>query len=340
MPLTSPEHGAILAVENLTKRFHSHGTTVHAVNGVSFSIAAGETVALAGETGCGKSTVARCLVRLIDPDDGRILFRGADVSALSRRAFRPLRRDVQIVFQDAMTSLNRSFSVRRTLAEPLRLHGLAGARGELEPKLEQLMRLVQLDPALLSRRPAELSGGQRQRVGIARAIATEPTFIVLDEPTSSLDMSLRMALLDLLRDLQARLNMTYLFITHDFSAVRALSDRVIVMYLGKIMESGSTEEVLAEPLHPYTQALIASVPVPDPRRRRERIVLAGETPSATQPIVGCPFKDRCPHVMPDCRSSSIPLHDVKGRNVACLLYGEGAKGTAAVRASAARPSDS
>lgn len=327
------DESPILQVRDLTKWFQSRGTTVRAVNGLSFEVHAGETVSLVGESGCGKSTTARCIVRLIDPTSGAILFRGRDITKPSRRAFRPVRRDIQMVFQDPHASLNPSLSVRQTLREPLKLHRIANGK-TLEAEVQGLMRLVQLDPVLLNRRPDQLSGGQKQRVGIARAIATRPAFLVLDEPTSALDMSLRAALLELLADLQRRLGMTYLFITHDFSNVRNLADRVIVMYLGKVMEEGPAEDVLGNPRHPYTQALISAIPVPEPRRARERITLRSETPSATRPLVGCPFQDRCPHVMPACREGEIPFFAVERSRVACLLYDQRRE---RVEASGARP---
>jgi oligopeptide transport system ATP-binding protein len=318
-PEPPPADTPLLRVVDLTKAFRSRGTTVHAVNGVSFDVLPGETLALVGESGCGKSTTARCIVRLSDPTSGRIVYDGRDITALSRSAFRPLRREIQMVFQDPSASLNPSMTIRQMLREPLTLHGVANGR-DLEPKLQELMRLVRLDPALLNRRRDQLSGGQKQRVGIARAIATRPSFVVLDEPTSSLDMSLRIALLDLLVDVQRRLGMTYLFITHDFSTVRHIAGRIVVMYLGKVMESGPAEEVLDDPQHPYTRALVSAIPVPEPRRKRERAALGGETPSATRPVVGCPFQDRCPHVMQDCREGEIPFFEVGRRRVACLLY--------------------
>jgi peptide/nickel transport system ATP-binding protein len=308
----------LLEVVDLEKRFRTHGQVVHAVNGVSFSAFPGETVALVGESGCGKSTTARCIVRLTDPSAGRILYRGRDVSAISRRKFRALRPQIQMVFQDPGASLNPSMTIRQTLREPFRLHD-GVPRNELEGRVQELMRLVQLEPVLLGRRPDQLSGGQKQRVGIARAIASNPALVVLDEPTSSLDMSLRLSLLELLEDLQRRLGMTYLFITHDFSTVRHIADRVIVMYLGKVMESGPVDELLGDSKHPYTQALIAAIPVPEPRKR-PRAKLRGETPSSLRPIIGCPFQDRCSHVMDECRRGEIPLFDVGGRDVACLLY--------------------
>lgn len=317
MPATSPV--PLLRVENLSKTFHGHGGTVRAVSDVSFEVVAGETVALVGESGCGKSTTARCLVRLTDPTSGRVLFRGRDITSLSLGTFRPIRRDMQMVFQDPHASLNPSFTIRRTLREPLQLHAIA--RGPaVERELHELMRLVQLEPAILDRRPDQLSGGERQRIGIARAIATRPAFVVLDEPTSSLDMSLRLSLLELLTDLQRQLGMTYVFITHDFSTVRYLAHRVEVMYLGRVVESGTVDEVLSDPLHPYTRGLIAAIPVPEPGRRRRHTPLAGEAPDAATGGPGCAFQDRCPNVMSKCRVAPIPTIRIGAREVACLLH--------------------
>ena len=316
--MPSSDRGRLLRVEGLSKTFHARGGAVHAISDVSFEVAAGETVALVGESGCGKSTTARCLVRLTEPTSGKILFRDRDLVAMAPGEFRPLRRDIQMVFQDPHASLNPSFSIRRTLREPLELHGIAKGAG-VESELRELMHLVQLDPGLLDRHPDQLSGGQRQRVGIARAIATRPAFVVLDEPTSSLDMSLRLSLLQLLDTLQRQLDMTYLFITHDFSTVRHLAHRVVVMYLGRVVESGSVDEVLGSPMHPYTLGLIGAIPVPEPGRRRRRTHLAGEA-SSTPAGTGCAFQDRCPSVMPECRTAPIPMARVGTRDVACLLY--------------------
>jgi ABC-type oligopeptide transport system ATPase subunit len=254
----------IVRVEDLHKEFHSHGTVVRAIDGVSFAVEPGETLALVGESGSGKSTTARCIVRLTDPTSGRILFRDTDIASASRKDMRALRRDIQMVFQDPHASLNPSMTVRQTLREPLMLHG----GGASEPALRELMERVHLDPSLLSRRPDQLSGGQKQRVGIARAVATKPAFVVLDEPTSALDMSLRVSLLALLAELQRDLGMAYLFITHDLSTVRQIANRVAVMHRGKIVESGPVETVLDSPAEDYTKALIASIPVPDPSRRQ------------------------------------------------------------------------
>jgi oligopeptide/dipeptide ABC transporter ATP-binding protein len=317
-PRRAPD-APLIQVGGLKKHFVVHGATVRAVDGVSFQVWPGETVAVVGESGCGKSTTARCLVRLLDPNDGEIHFKGTEIGRMSKRDFRPLRKDIQMVFQDPHASLNPSLSVRRTLLEPLTLHGIA-TRKSAEQRLEELMRLVQLDPTLLDHKPDQLSGGQKQRVGIARAIASDPEFVVLDEPTSSLDVSLQSALLALLTDLQRQLGMTYLFITHDFSTVRQLADRVVVMYLGRVVETGPMADILDAPKHPYTQALISAIPVPDPHRRRARAALQGETPGATAQLSGCPFQDRCPHVMDACRTGSIPFFKVGRQEVACLLY--------------------
>src|SRR5262249_29110866 len=247
----------LVEVEDLKKVFSAHGGRVYAVNGVSFRIEAGEAVALVGESGSGKSTVAKCLVRLVDPSEGRIVFRGRGVTAMREGEVRPLRSRIQMVFQDPTMSLNPRLTVKQTLSEPLKLHGVA-RNGSLDGHLGELMDLVNLDRRLLGRRPHQLSGGQKQRVGIARAIATRPDFVILDEPTSSLDMSIRIQIIDLLRRLQRDLGMTYLFISHDLSTVRYLCSRVIVMYLGTIVEEGPVEAIFTSPKHPYTQALLSA----------------------------------------------------------------------------------
>jgi oligopeptide transport system ATP-binding protein len=316
---TSRSAEPILEIKDLIKWFHSRRATVRAVNGISLDVLPGETVAVVGESGCGKSTTARCVVRLLQPSSGQILFKGNDITQLSSSDLRQLRRHIQMVFQDPHSSLNPSMSLRQLLREPLRLHNLV-AGGKVEDRLKELMRLVHLDPSLLSRRPDQLSGGQKQRVGIARAISTEPDFVVLDEPTSSLDVSVQASLLELLADLQQRLGMSYLFITHDFSTVRQVADRVVVMYLGKVMEKGPVEEVLDDPKHPYTQALISAIPIPDPRYGRQRAALRGETSSGTRELRGCPFQDRCPHVMEACRKGEIPFFEVGSSEAACVLY--------------------
>ncbi len=319
--------GPILAVTDLEQRFKTPGGLVYAVNGVSFQIEPGESVGLVGESGSGKSTIAKSIVRLGEPTGGSIVYRGRDITHLGEGEMRPLRARLQMVFQDPTLSLNPRLTVRQTLAEPLKLHRIASGRGDFEEHLHRLMDLVNLDRSLLDRRPGQLSGGQRQRVGIARAIAPRPEFIVLDEPTSSLDMSIRISIIDLLRRLQQEMGLSYLFISHDLSTVRYLCSRVIVLYLGQIVEEGTVEEIFTDPKHPYTRALLSAVPIPDPSMRgsRNRIVLPGETPHLTQPISGCALADRCPWVEPSHREGRIPMISVGpgDHRVACLLYQDG-----------------
>jgi oligopeptide/dipeptide ABC transporter ATP-binding protein len=312
----------LLRTVDLTRVYEVPGGRLYAVDHVSFDVWPGEAVAVVGESGSGKSTIARCLLRLDNATSGQVYFKGHDITHMREHAFRPLRRHAQMVFQDPLLSLNPWLTVRQTLSEPLRLHNVVPRRG-LDAKLRELLDLVNLDHALLERRPRELSGGQRQRVAIARAIATYPDFVVLDEPTSSLDMSVRVQIIELLRRLKQELGMAYLFITHDLSTVRYLCSRTIVMYLGRVMEVGPTDEIFTRPQHPYTRALISSIPVPDPRVQKRRIILPGETPSPTQRIPGCPLASRCLYVMEDCTRAQIPMFragDDGRHQVACLLY--------------------
>ena len=316
-----------LDVQDLEQRFHSPAGTVHAVNGVSFTIRPGEAVGLVGESGSGKSTVAKCLVRLQEPSGGKILLHGKDVTHIGDGEFRSLRNTIQMVFQDPTMSLNPRLSVLQTLAEPLNVHRIV-ERNQVKDRVIHLMDQVNLDRGLINRRPHELSGGQKQRVGIARAIATEPVFVIFDEPTSSLDMSIRIQIITLIRRLQAELGMAYLFISHDLSTVRYLCSRVLVMYLGQVVEEGPVEEIFNNPKHPYTQALLSAVPIPDPgmRATRKRIVLPGETPHLHTPIIGCPLADRCAFVEPSHRTGRIPMIEIGPgeHRVACLLYENGA----------------
>jgi len=309
--------GPLLEVKELVKNFHEGGALIRAVNEVSLEIYPGETVGLVGESGCGKTTTARCILRLTEPTAGHIYFDGADLTRLSSQEMRAQRRHLQMVFQDPDTSLNPRFTIRRTLAEPLQLHGLASGKG-LEERLRETMVRVNLDPNYLDRYPHQLSGGQKQRVGIARAIITEPQFVALDEPTSSLDMSIRIHIIGLLKRLQEELGMTYLFISHDLSAVRNLCNRVLVMYLGRIVEAGPVEEIFDSPLHYYTQALLSAIPIPDPRLRRQRILLAGEPPSLLDLPQGCVFHERCPDAEPFCHRELPRLYDAGDHHlVAC-----------------------
>lgn len=316
-PPTTP----LLQVSGLVKHYKDGPNTIHAVNGVSFDLYPGEAIGLVGESGCGKSTVARCILRLTDPTAGSIVFDGVDITKLPPGRLRPMRRDFQMVFQDPSGSLNPRFTVRRTLSEPLTLHGMATG-SDLDTRVRDRVMRVNLDPAQLSRYPHQLSGGQKQRVGIARALMTDPKLVVLDEPTSSLDMSIRIYIIELLRTLQRELGVTYIFISHDLSTVRYLCDRVMVMYLGQIVESGPTEQVFANPTHVYTRALLSAIPIPDPTVKRTRLLLAGETPSLRHLKPGCPLQERCPYVEGECLQP-VPFYDLgNGHRAACRLAKE------------------
>ena len=308
----------VIKVDNLYKAFQEGGTLLWAVNGVNLEVHSSEAVGLVGESGCGKTTTARCLLRLLEPTKGHIFFQDTDITQLRSGRLREQRRYFQMVFQDPDTSLNPRFSVRRTLREPLKLHGLAKG-AEVEDRLKETMLRVNLEPQMLDRYPHQLSGGQKQRVGIARAIITEPRFVALDEPTSSLDMSIRIQILSLLQRLQEELEMAYLFISHDLSAVRFLCRRLYVMYLGRVIEYGSADEIFDHPAHPYTQALLSAIPIPDPTVKRERILLEGEPPSLFYLPKGCGFYDRCKYRKPTC-ASELPLLQDKGSGhfVACF----------------------
>jgi oligopeptide transport system ATP-binding protein len=320
----------LLSVSGLTKHFpvkrgivfQSAVGTVRAVDGLSFDVAPGETLALVGESGCGKSTTGRLVLRLIEATEGTIRFAGRDVRGLSRGALRDLRRDMQIIFQDPYASLNPRLTVGETLAEPLRLHGLASGAA-LRRRIDELLGEVGLSAWHALRYPHEFSGGQRQRIGIARALASQPKLIVCDEPVSALDVSIQAQVINLMQDLKGKFGLSYIFIAHDLAVVRHISDRVAVMYLGKIVELAPKRSLFARPRHPYTQALLSAVPVPDPTAQRARIRLAGDVPSPLNPPKGCRFHTRCAHAQDRCRKEEPllrPLQDgagAEGQVVAC-----------------------
>ena len=315
---------ALLEVEGLVKHFVAARSAfgrptafVKAVDGVSFHVDAGKTLALVGESGCGKSTVSRLVLRLIEPDAGRVRFEGRDLGALDANALRAFRRDAQIIFQDPYASLNPRMTVSQILTEPLALHNLVPTARRRE-RVEELLRLVGLEPRFARRYPHEFSGGQRQRIAIARALAVEPKLVICDEPVSALDVSIRSQILNLLRDLQDRLGLAYIFVSHDLAVVKHIADRVAVMNLGTIVETADAQALFAAPRHPYSRALLSAIPVPKPRAKRSRIVLQGEMPSALNPPSGCRFHTRCPYAIERCRLEMPQLlADGTGHATAC-----------------------
>ncbi len=317
----------LLSVRNLKKHFDVKGGVfartidrVHAVDGVSLDVGAGETLGVVGESGCGKSTTGRCILRLIEPSSGEIWFNGREVTKLDGEDLRTLRRDMQIIFQDPYASLNPRHTVGTIIAEALIIHGLAKTRAEMEQRVVHLLETVGLLPDHMRRYPHEFSGGQRQRIGIARALAVEPKLIICDEPVSALDVSVQAQVINLLEDLQERLSLTYVFIAHDLSVVEHISDRVAVMYLGRVVEVASARDLYDNPRHPYTEALLSAVPIPDPKVKRKRIVLQGDVPNPLRPPPGCHFHTRCPIAEARCRVEAPVLEETtSGHFVSCHL---------------------
>lgn len=315
----------LLEVKNLKMHFPVKegillrtGAFNRAVDDVSLTINSGETLGLVGESGCGKSTLGRCIIRLYDPTDGEILFEGANITRMRSRPLLPIRRHIQMIFQDPMESLNSRHTVGDILEEPFIVQNI-GKPEWRKHRVRELLDIVGLPARSVSRYPFEFSGGQRQRIGIARSIALNPKFIICDEPVSALDVSIQSQIINLLIDLQREFNLSYLFIAHDLAVVKHISDRIVIMYLGKIVESGDSQEIYNHPKHPYTQSLISAIPVPDPHNKSERQVLTGDVPSPINPPSGCSFHPRCPHVQDECKHNEPQLRATSSatQNIAC-----------------------
>lgn len=310
----------ILEVRDLKKYFKSPTGTLHAVDGVNFSIRRGETLGLVGESGCGKSTIGRLILGLHQSTSGEILFNGQDICRMNKKQLHDLRKDLQIIFQDPFSSLNPRMSIGEIIGEPLRIHAKAQSRAELDKEVSRLMDVVGLSARLFNAYPHELDGGRRQRIGIARALALNPRFIVCDEPVSALDVSIQAQILNLMQDLQKEFHLTYMFITHDLSVVYHISDEIMVMYLGQVIEKAPAEKLFANPVHPYTQALLSAIPVPSLHDRRERVLMTGELTSPIDPPAECRFSNRCRFATDHCREAEPQLLEVEpGHFVSCFL---------------------
>lgn len=323
------DNAVLLEVRNLKKYFpitkglfkHTTGY-VKAVDGISLKIRRGETLGLVGESGCGKSTFGRSILRLTEPSGGEIIMDGQDIRKLNKEELRKYRKKIQIIFQDPFASLNPRMTVGDIVGEPLKIHGIV-KKNEMEEKVTELLTLVGMDSQVMGRYPHQFSGGQRQRIGIARALSVNPQLLICDEPVSALDVSVRSQVLNLMNDLKEKLNLTFLFISHDLSVVKHISDRVAVMYLGQIVELADKEEIYKNPAHPYTKALMSAIPIPDPFAERKRIILEGDVPSPMNPPVGCHFHPRCAFACQNCREQQPELKEYKkGHYVACHRAGE------------------
>lgn len=311
----------LLEVKNLVKYFKTKNGLLHAVDNISFNILKGRTLGIVGESGCGKSTTGRCILRLHEPTSGEVLFEGRNILKLSEKQMRSARRDMQIIFQDPFSSLNPRKTVSELIGEPMRLHGGYSSKLERDVKVMRLMEIVGLAPRFVNSYPHELDGGRRQRIGIARALALNPKFIVCDEPVSALDVSIQAQILNLLKELQAEMGLTYIFITHDLSVVNYFSDDILVMYLGTMVEKAPSEELFETPLHPYTKALLSAIPIPSLHNRPDRIMLQGEITSPINPLPGCRFAPRCIYAMEKCTQKSPELLEIAPDHyVACHLY--------------------
>ncbi len=322
--IVKTKHSTLVEVKNLVKHFpvENSDDVVQAVDDVSFGIIAGETLGLVGESGCGKSTVGRCLLRLHEPTRGEVWFEGKNIIGLGNNEMQGLRREMQIIIQDPYASLNPRLIIRSIVAEPLKIHKI-GSKAEQNAKVEDLLAKVGLDPKYADRYPHEFSGGQRQRIGIARALALNPKLIICDEPVSALDVSVQAQVVNLLQDLQDEFGLTYLFISHGLAVVEHSSDRVAVMYLGKIVEICDAAELYENPQHPYTKALLSAIPIPNPKHKRDRIVLTGDVPTPINPPSGCRFRTRCPIAIEECSRVDPELREIAPEHfAACIRIGE------------------